>query len=82
MTALAMVSFAASTPSTRLPDAVSACEKAGAAFSTFQPLTAASCSMVMLPDAVSGSSTSWAPLASSTALLSTSVPPSIMMILG
>ena len=42
MTALAMSSFAASTPWTSLPAAVSAWVNAGAAFSTSQPLTVAS----------------------------------------
>ena len=49
MTALAMSSFAASTPSTSPPAAVSACWKVGAAFSTSQPLTVASWVMVSLP---------------------------------
>ena len=38
--------------------------------------------MVSLPSSTSGSRTEWAPFWNSTALLSTSVPPFIMMIFG
>ena len=65
-----------------LPAAVSAWVNAGAAFSTFQPLTVASWAISRSPESTSGSKTEWAPFWNSTALLSTSVPPFIMMILG
>ena len=73
-----MSSLAASTPSTCPPAAVKAPLKAGAAFWTSQPLTTASWTIW----ALLLSSTSWAPFLNRTALLSTSVPPSIMMIFG
>jgi len=57
---------------------VSAWVKAGAALATSQPLTVCSATM----SALLLSNTSWAPFWNSTALLSTSVPPFIMMIFG
>ena len=57
MTALAMSSLAASTPSTLPPAAVSAWVKVGAAFATTQPLTTDSETIVSLPADCSGSST-------------------------
>ena len=62
--------------------AVSAWVNVGAALLMVQPLTTDSDRIFSLPWDCSGSSTALAPFANSTALLSTSLPPSISMICG